>query len=263
MAEIDGRLVAAGWDGNLHVLDGEQREWDTFGRDGGYVYRVVNHRDVCLAMLNDKRKYGDVIEQFCLDKDKKWRFCMALPKELQIKGVSFVLSNNSLYAIGGKTKQEERLSNVFVCDLHCGHWLRLDDMQTRRSYCSSVVIDDTLFVGGGHLDELHYSNTVECLDIRVKKWRTIASTSMFDSTLTAVGKRLIGTGGLTQTNSGALSNVVEFYDERYACWLPLPTMTHVRFEHAAVASEGGEVIAAGGFDKDLKRLISIESLKIS
>ncbi|XP_062523410.1 uncharacterized protein LOC134198093 isoform X3 [Corticium candelabrum] len=248
MGEIEGRLVVGGRDGNLHVLTYEHDKWDKFVRKNGDIWNVVCHQGVCLVCVKDGDKDQFVIEQFHLNEDKKWRFLTVLPNELQLDCVSVALHDNSLYVVGGRTKSEERVNTARVCDLHSGHWYKMDDMQTKRSYCSSVIINNTVFVGGGVTDGRYSSNIVECADVRDRKWRTIPSTTTYWPTLTSVSNRLVGTGGWTQQWMYSPSNIVELYDERSTKWLSLPLMTHKRWGHAAFSTQNGELITAGGDD---------------
>ena len=258
MGEIEGRLVVGGYDNNLHVLTYEHDKWDKFVRKNGYIWNVVCHQGVCLVFVKDEDKDQFVIEQFYLNEDKKWRFLTVLPNELQLYGVSVALHDNSLYVVGGRTKSGERVNTARVYDLHSGHWYKMDDMQTKRRSCSSVIINNTVFVGGGMTDGHNFSNIVECADVRDRKWRTIPSTTTYDPTLTSISNRLVGTGGTTQQrfNPGFPSNIVELYDERSTKWLPLPHMTHKRWFHAAFSTQNGELTTAGGDPE-----YSIESLK--
>ena len=261
MGEIEGRLVVGGYDNSLHFLTYKHDKWDKFVRKNGDIRNVVCHQGVCLVCVKDGDKDQFVIEQFYLNEDKKWRFLTVLPNELQLYGVSVALHDNSLYVVGGETKSREIVNTARVCDLHSGHWYKMDDMQIKRRYCSSVIINNTVFVGGGLTDEYHYSNIVECADVRDRKWRTIPSTTTYDSTLTSVSNRLVGTGGWTQQGIISPTNIVEVYDERSTKWLPLPRMTHKRWAHSAFSTQNGELITAGGLDERFEIIMSIESLK--
>ena len=140
MGEIEGRLVAGGYDDDLHVLTYEHDKWDKFVRKNGNIRNVVCHQGVCLVHVEDEDKHQFVIEQFYLNEDKKWRFLTVLPNELQLYNVFVALHDNSLYVVGGMTKSGETVNTARVCDLHSGHWSKMDDMQTKRSSCSSVII---------------------------------------------------------------------------------------------------------------------------
>ena len=257
MGEIEGRLVVGGRDGNLHVLTYEHDKWDKFVRKNCYIRNVVCHQGVCLVCLKDGDKDQFVIEQFYLNEDKKWRFLTVLPNELQLDGVSVALYDNSLYMVGGETKSGEIVNTARVYDLHSGHWSKMDDMQTKCRACSSVIIKNTVFVGGGWTGGVCQGNIVECADVRDRKWRTIPSTTTYYPTLTSVSNRLVGTGGTTQQWFSSPSNIVELYDERSTKWLSLPHMSHKRSAHAAFSTQNGELITAGG----MRAEHPIESLK--
>ena len=220
------------------------------------------HEGVCLVCLYDGDKHQFVIKRFNLNEDNKWRFLTVLPNELQLDGVSVALHDNSLYVVGGRTKSGEKVNTVHVCDLHSGNFSKMDDMQTKHCGCSSVTINNTVFVGGGWTDGSCFSNIVECADVCDRKWRTIPATTTYDPSLMSVSNRLVGTGGRTQRRIISQSNIVELYDERSTNWLPLPHMTHKRWAHAAFSTQNGELITAGGeWDERLNTISSIESLK--
>ena len=264
MGEIEGRLVVGGYDDNLHVLTYEHDKWDKFVRKNGYIRNVVCHQGVCLVCVEDGDKDQFVIEQFYLNEDKKWRFLTVLPNELQLYHVSVALHDNSLYVVGGVTKSGKRVNTAGVCDLHSGHWYMMDDMQTKRSACSSVIINNIVFVGGGMTDGHDFSNIVECADVRDRKWKKISSTTISWPPLTSVSNRLVGTGGMTQESIGSPpSNIVELYDERSTKWLPLPHMTHKQWAHATFSTQDGELITARGWDERLNTIMSNRKSEMS
>ena len=262
VGEIEGRLAVAGpgSDGKLHVLTKNQDRWDTFTRDSGIITSVVCHQDVCLVLVNDKRKHQLVVEQFCLTGSNKCIWCplTVLPNELQLlHNVSFALHDNSLYAVGGKnSKTGEKVSTVRVYDLQSSHWSELDDMHKKRSDCSTVVTDNTIIVAGGFTDGDHSSNAVECVDVRMSKRISMTSTTNHRCTLTAVNNKPVVTGGEKDRSP---SNVVEIYEKRCSKWRPLPPMKSKRRGHGALTMNE-DLIAVGGLDKHEGNLTTIESI---
>ncbi|XP_062498777.1 uncharacterized protein LOC134176114 isoform X2 [Corticium candelabrum] len=255
MGEIKGRLVVGHEDGKMHILTEKRDKWTKYDRKNGSIKHVLCHKDVCLLCVKkDTETHQVVIEQYQLNENKS-RFLTVIPNELQLYNVSVALSENSLYVVGGRTKSGETVNTSRVCDLTSGHWSEMDDIPTKRYACSSAIINNTLFVGGGLTDCNNYSSVVECADVRDRKWRKIPSTTNRLSTLTAVGDTLVATGGLLHQSFD--SDIVELYDERFTKWLPLPRMTHTRFLHSACSTENGELIVAGGW----WNVKSIESIK--
>ena len=147
-----------------------------------------------------------------------------------------------MWGCGGQTKSREIVNTARVCDLHSGHWSKMDGIQTKRSECSSVIINNTVFVGSGGTDGFHFSNLVECADVRNRKWRAVLSTTTYWPTLTSVSNRLLGTRGMTQQRLYSPSNIVELYDERSTKWLSLPHMAHKRWAHAALSTRNEKLV---------------------
>ena len=177
MGEIEGRLVVGVYDGKLYVLIYKRDKWETFVRKHCHI-RNVCHQGVCLVCVDDEDRHQLVIEQFYLNKDDKWRFLTVLPNELQLLVYLLLfMTTHVLYVVGGRTESMETVNTVRVCDLHSGHWSKMDDMQTKRLSCFSVVIDNTVFVGGGLTGGFCSSNIVESAGVGVRKWRTISCTT--------------------------------------------------------------------------------------
>ena len=174
-----------------------------------------------------------MIEQLYFIEDKKWHFLTVLPNKLQLDDVSVALHDNSLYVVGGMTNLGEKVKTAGVYDLHRGHRYKMDDMQTKHSVYSSVIINNTMFVSVGMTDGPCSSNIVQCAGVRNRNWRTIPSTTTYNSTMTSVRNRLVETRGETQQGLHSFSNIVELYHERATKWLPLPHMTHKRVANAA------------------------------
>jgi hypothetical protein len=213
-------------------------------------------KDYCLVLVQDQKAGQFVVERFCLREDNKWHSQILLPPELQLQfGTSVVLHEDSLYAVGGLKRSWEKVSTARKCDLHTGTWLPLDDMKTKRSFCSCLVFNDTVYVGGGGTKGLNSCCTVEALRLGCQGWTTITQTTNYESSLVAIGSRLVATGGEKREN-WSYSNSVELFEDRWGEWLSLPCMTHERSWHGILLSQNYELVAAGGVD-----LNSIESLR--
>ena len=256
IAEIEDTLIAAGWsDCGVRVVTKGDDKWKKYVREDGAIWRVIAHKDICLVLVYDMYKSHFAVERFCLNKPHEWCNVTVLPKELQTSFVSFALQDNSLYAMGGGAG--EGMTTARVCDLHSGRWLELDDMKTKRFSCSCVIANNTMFVGGGETRNGRYCNSVECLHIGSRGWKTLTATTNYHCTLQAVSNRLVATGGRTgQYRNSCQSDEVQLFDERCSGWLPLPRMAHKRWWHGTLVTQNGEILAAGGSGDS-----SVESLK--
>ena len=259
MAEIDGRLSVATLDGSLHLLTKEGDKWEAYVRENGCICGIMPGRDFSLVLVQDQKTRQFVVERFCLNEDDKWQSQVTLPSELQLLfGVSVALHEDSLYAVGGMNRSFEKVNTARVCDLRSGVWLPLDDMQTKRSFCSCLVFNDTVYVGGGGTNGINSCCTVEALRLGCGGWRTDTCTTNYECSLVDIGNRLVATGGETRENWPAYSDSVELFDDRSCGWLSLPCMTQKRSWHGVLVSQNYELVAAGGV-----HLNSVESLCFS
>lgn len=248
LSEIKGRLVAGGVHGKLHVLTEKGDTWETFVRKNGTIWAVVCQQDLCLVLVKDTKKGQMVIEQFCIDEDNKWRPLTVLPNELQSAAISIAIHDSSLYAMGGLFDIWKKVSTARVWNIGNNDWSNLSDMQIRRDSCSCVIVNNTLFVGGGWNEGCYPCNSVEALCVRSGKWRTVTSTSSYLPTLTAACNGVVATGGkMLHSTLDVHSAVVQVYEDRVKQWLPLPDMTHTRWAHGAFSPDKGGIVATGGW----------------
>ena len=257
MVLLDGKLIVGGINGSVYIYTEIDNRWDTVSRENGFVSTIVCYEDVCLVVVKDDKKKQYEVERFFPNEDVKWRSVTVLPPEMQMVGVSVALHENCLFVVGGETESRERVNTARMFDLTSGQWMVLDDVPTKRSFASSCVVSDTVFVGGGEIGQSRLSNVVECYNLGSRRWRSIAVSRNYYTTLTSVSNRLVATGGMTTSTSSTPSNAVQLYDDRSAGWLPLPPMTKKRWGHGGFSADSGEIVMAGGDDAN-----TIESLKI-
>ena len=246
VAKIDDRLVVGGYSGQLHVLKEDQREWDTYVRPSGDIYEVVTYKDDCLLQIYDKVSHKYVIQRFLLTEEGHcWQDVAVLPDELQLKGVAFAVYGDWLYAVGGRCGDWECINTARACNIETGKWFNINDMKYRRSSCSSVVVNKTLYVGGGGADGGELCRDVEGLRLQTGEWFYGVPTACWHATLSAFNNNLLSTGGLT-THGFSKANVVQLFDEEIQNWLPLPSMLRARYRHGACALSSGELVVAEG-----------------
>ena len=262
LAECNEKLLIAGKCGDLRVLTNDKETWETFVRDQGDIRRVVAYQGMCLVLVYDEVKHHFVIEQFCMDEENKWRPVAVLPKEHQLSCVSIALQDNLLYAVGGLTSPDwKRVTTAHVYDLRKDQWDVLEDMSTKRSGCSCVILNDSVYVGSGWTDDEEPCHTVECLRKGSRYWKELTSYPIRMSTMTAFGNTILSTGGQNADNS--LLNEVQLFDGRCREWHSLPPMTRNRSWHGLVSTERGEIIAAGGEILRAEEEHSMESLRLT
>ena len=137
---------------------------------------------------------------------------------------------------------------IVLINISKREWEPLEETKRCHGACSSAVIDDKIFIGGG----LSADKSIECFLMERQKWIFIKSNPMFDCQWSSWNGKLIATGGQEE------SDCVDLYDELSAEWLPLPSMNIAREEHGVCETKDNELIVVGG----VGALYSVECLKL-
>ena len=135
------------------------------------------------------------------------------------------------------------------------NWRRGPDMPFKISdYVQSVVVEGTVYVGGGDINEY----IVMTYDITTGKWATLPPYRAWRFAMTAINNQLVLVGGIKK--GGGKSKVVGVWDADNKQWThPYPEMHTARSLCSAVVHKEWLVVA-GGWSEDAK-LSSVEVMK--
>ena len=141
------------------------------------------------------------------------------------RGGPCVVSDKYLYAIGGKTENDNAndpfkyLNTVEKYDARTNTWTETAPMQARRAYACGVALEGNLYVVGGTQDDLYSSHSsCEAFNIETNTWTYIASLCISRALagIACVGNRIYVLGG--KKNSRERTDKVEFYDREQDVW---------------------------------------------
>lgn len=141
------------------------------------------------------------------------------------RGGPCVVSDKYLYAIGGKTENDNAndpfkyLSTVEKYDPRTNTWTMTTPMQVRRAYACGVAVGGNLYVVGGTQDDLYSSHSsCEAFDIENNTWTYIANLCISRALagIAFVGNHIYVLGG--KKNSRERTDKVEFYDIDLDVW---------------------------------------------
>lgn len=101
------------------------------------------------AMCRDKSR-GNCY--FVLDpKRRRWKPLYDVPSQcVKKEGMSFEASGNKLYLLGGCSWQKDATDEVYCFDACRNKWDVVPPLPTARCYFASTVLDNKLYVAGGH-----------------------------------------------------------------------------------------------------------------
>lgn len=150
--------------------------------------------------------------------------------------------------MGGCTAAGESVGTARAFALENLKWQELDDMPTKRFDCSCVIVENTLFVGGGCTTALRLCNSLVALTVGQKGWTTVCSTTNYDCTLVSCRNRLVATGGMSSESllRSRPSNLAEELKADRGSWLSYPLMMHNYWRHGACTTKAGKIVVAGG-----------------
>lgn len=179
-------------------------------------------------------------------------------RKLQKYGI--VGNKERVYVVGGRKVSERKLNVVYVYDLRERKQTDLHmrpKMASKRDGCSSVIVDDTLYVAGGW-DAMGLCRDVEAMSLSDYKCQSVAQTPTFGCSLGVVGGRLVATGGKEGAEpSSPSSRAAYIFDRSDGTWHPLPDMNEKRQFHGMVTLNNGTVVVTGG-----RELSTVEALQI-
>ena len=196
-----------------------------------------------------------------------WQHAFKLPFHKEV-GYHHIIGDQSgkAYVIGGRDTRKEpyALDTLLEFDLRTGILVHEERMKSRRTLCSSAIVDNRLFVAGGDAS-LVGQNTTEVMSLVDYSWRQLADTPSYRSTLGLLCDRVISSGGTVSSEPTEASRSVSVLDTSEETWLPLPSMTVARDLHGLVTLDYGTVLAVGGMQSFgcVDRLSTVELLQFS
>ena len=164
--------------------------------------------------------------------------------------------------VGGQDDGGNRKDTILVYDIKTGTQCGRKKMNSKRQYCSPAILDNLLFVGGGH-DGVHYLNTVECIPLVDDcSHPRVAETPTYDCSLASLCDQLVMSGGFVgESLYSPGSNMVSVLSPSLNTWLPLPPMNRQRFGHGTCTVSDDTLMVVGGWTDEFISLDSVEVLK--
>ena len=191
-----------------------------------------------------------------------WTHVCDLPPYRKLQNYSVTGNEHYAYIVGGENKtQDEVCDTVLKYDMQIGRLCGTRKLKSKRESGCSVIINDTLYVGGGS-DGKQLLQSVERMNVRQFDYSGpdwyLSPTPTYQCSLSSAGGVLIATGG-SSNNSVAVNSawklLLLFKNDR---WHPLPSMNDERCYHG-LCGMNGQVVAVGGKNREGCFLSSVES----
>ncbi len=137
-------------------------------------------------------------------------------------------------------------------------WRRREDLPIEMSSVQSVVIGDTMYVGGGYADNNRDRCTV--MKLEQNQWTKLPEYSAMFVAVTSLGNRLVLVGGRDSIKFKPTNQLAVFVLGEWTH--PYPPMNIARQYFTAV-SFNNHIIVAGGCDNKGRTLSSVEVLDVA
>ena len=248
VAAVDNTIVAACCSVNgLYTLDMDNSSDELVAHNSlyGNIWNVFRYQNSCYVVAGSDQK----IYRWNLS-SHTWHPVTGIPTELRDGcGFSLVASDDRIYMLGGWLN-EQAVNRAYVYDMGSDKWQSLPKIPFAGYLCSSVIINNTLYVAGGvTLDssgKVHSVYEVSALPLTDSCWRRSTRMSYGSATLTVLYDRLIATGGISI--DGYAVNKVETFDATSDRWLPVPDMITPRYGHGICVTENNTLAEVGGVE---------------
>jgi hypothetical protein len=263
------KLYSSNWDGTQ--LSPEWCEMETSFQDlpfspPKFIYNMFKSRETILGSfctISENNVFQFIAEY--KEDTNAWQYAFNLPFHKEV-GYYHIIGDHSgkAYVIGGRDTRKEpyALDTVLEFDLKTGRLMHEERMKTRRTLCSSTIVDNRLFVAGGDASS-NGQNSTEVMSLVDYSWRQLADTPSYRSTLGLLCGEVISSGGTVSSEPTEASSSVSVFDTVAEIWLPLPSMTVARDLHGLVTLDYDTVLAVGGMQSFgcVDRLSTVELLQ--
>lgn len=194
-----------------------------------------------------------------------WKHLADMPNTLTMKqgSASLLADDNHIYRLGGYNG--DTLDIAAVYDLGSRLWSCLPKMPFTSRWCSSVLLDNSLYVAGGCTrranGRLYQIADMAALDLREKQWRRLTPLEHYNATIAAMDGLLFASGGtmdqsVNDTAHDSNRRAVSFLDFKNGAWLPHIAMENPRSFHGMCSTEDIRLVVAGGKNTDSVEILS-------
>ena len=154
-----------------------------------------------------------------------------------------------LVVAGGRDASHTALASVEVLDTSVSHcqWLSATGLPVNCYRMSPAITHDALYLLGGTLGKKVLSVSLSALDKPPAQWRTLPDALLEDSTAIAVHGSLLAVGG---SHGGQRSSAIHVYDQEKNKWNKVDDLPTERQDCACCLLPSGEILVAGGQDRN-------------
>ncbi|KAH9399608.1 Kelch-like protein 10, partial [Tyrophagus putrescentiae] len=226
-----------------------------------FCKEVLQQRFKQLLVCIESSNHGSV--KFYDPKPKKWRLSLVqLLLQKNQQDFQFALLGNMLYSICGSSfNVDYPFDQIWSRDLSdpSSQWTSRANMNQRRKWFSSVVLNDSIYALGGVDKNNHSLRSCERYDSQMNEWFLVAwmNRNFLYASAAVLNGCIYIAGGRGEKSNKNFVRSVEKYDPQSNRWSEVAPMTTAR-GWFSLTPFAGRLWATGGF-RPYQLLSSVES----
>ena len=183
------------------------------------------------------------------------------PMPTKRRGAVALLSGTYLIVVGGEGEGGVSLATVEVLNTDTSQWLTAAKLPEPRNMASATIIDEHIYVVGGHVTEGRETNSVFTCSViglidscsishslannpPANVWYPIACPPVVLSTCVSFRSRLLTVGGKTLNNE--VTSAIHMYNPATNSWEVISQMPTARYLCLAAAPTDNQLLVVGG-----------------
>ena len=152
---------------------------------------------------------------------------------------------DSLYVVGGRDHNEQKLSSVLRYDVKDERWVECAPMPSPRSGFAMCTLGECLYVAGGSTGTAR--GVADCLryDVQSDTWEAMAPMQVgrYGCNACAVGGKIYAVGGFGDYGGGVCTGATECFDPATGQWTRLADMPTPRGWSTSFVLDGSIYVA--------------------
>lgn len=238
----NGTMFMSYWAGShLNVLERGSMDWSVCADLKQPIWNVFSSQDTCYI----RASWNNTIFRLA---DGRWSKVADLPARLMSPisagYASLHATDQFIYRLGGY--KGAPLSTATRYDIKSQKWESLPHMPFTSYWCSSILIDDVLYVGGGY-HEKRPLTSVAALSLNESEWRMLPPLEHGCATISQLQGHLVATGGYTSLcGTEGVVDTVSLFEPKAGRWMPLSSMAGKHVGHGVCSTPDGGLAVMGG-----------------
>ncbi len=251
------------------VMKLEQDQWTKLPEYTTEYFAMTSHENrLVLVGGRDPKNYKRT-NQLAVFESGEWTH--PYPPMNIARSSSIAVSFSNHIIVAGGFDDKECISSVEVLNVTSREWYIAQSLPNPRSFLESTLIGNILYLMGGwdHTDSktktVHHVDLNELITKALSNldtptlWQTIKDTPLMWSAPLSIGRSLLAVGG---SNDRLSSSLIHLYQPDTRRWVEVGDLPTARDSCTCSELPSGEIIVAGGWGEQSKRVNTVDFFSI-